>query len=100
MRTSESCFHLVLLAQPFTHSPPATTRKMVPIIEQKRRNEFDLDLIWIDLSCVVATIFSSLAFLSSSVSMAYLGRLIAASLSGLALLSSSVSTANLICISK
>ena len=52
---------------------------------------------WAKLSCVVATIFSSLTFLSSSVSMAYLGRLVAASFSGLALLSSSVSTANLHC---
>ena len=47
---------------------------------------------------MIAIIFSSLAFLSSSVFMAYLGRLIAASFSGLALLSSSVSTAYLICM--
>ena len=47
------------------------------------------------MSCAVATIFSSLAFLSSSISMANLSRLVAASFSSLALLSSSVSTANL-----
>ena len=71
-----------------------------------------------NLSCVVATIFSSLAFLSSSVSMANLSRLVATSLaflswsiymaklsrfvaasfSSLALLSSSVSTANPRCL--
>ena len=51
-----------------------------------------------NLSCVVATIFSSLAFLSSSVSMANLSRLVAASFSSLPLLSFSVSTANLICL--
>ena len=45
-----------------------------------------------------STIFSSLAFLSSSVSMANLSRLVAASFSSLALLSSSVSTANLSCL--
>ena len=67
------------------------------------------------MSCVVATTFSSIAFLSSSVSMAYLSSLLAASFSGLALLpslssllaasfsglallSSSVSTANLSCL--
>ena len=49
-------------------------------------------------SCVVATIFSSLAFLSSSVSMANLSHLVPASFSSLALLSSSVSTANLTCL--
>ena len=43
-------------------------------------------------------IFSSLAFLSSSVSMANLSRLVAASFSSLALLSSSVSMANLSCL--
>ena len=51
-----------------------------------------------NLSCVVATIFSSLAFLSSSVSMANLSCLVAASFSSLALLSSSVSMANLSCL--
>ena len=45
-----------------------------------------------------ATIFSSLAFLSSSVSMANLSHLVAVSFSGLALLSSSVSTPNLSCM--
>ena len=48
-----------------------------------------------NMTCAVATIFSSLAFLSSSVSMTKLSRLVAASFSSLALLSSSVSTANL-----
>ena len=52
-------------------------------------------LIMANMSCAVATIFSSLAFLSSSVSMVNLSRLVAASFSSLALLSSSVSTANL-----
>ena len=51
-----------------------------------------------NLSCVVATIFSSLAFLSSSVSMANLSRLVAAPFSSIALLSSSISTANLSCL--
>ena len=51
-------------------------------------------LIMANISCV-ATIFSSLAFLSSSVSMVNLSCLVAASFSSLALLSSSVSTANL-----
>ena len=48
--------------------------------------------------CAVATIFSSLAFLSSSVSMAKLSCLVAASFSSLAPLSSSVSMANLSCL--
>ena len=52
-------------------------------------------LIRANMSSVVATIFSSLAFLSSSISMANLSRLVASSFSSLALLSSSVSTANL-----
>ena len=51
-----------------------------------------------NLSCVVATILSSLAFLSSSVSMANLSHLVAASFSSFALLSSSVNTANLSCL--
>ena len=51
-----------------------------------------------NLSCVIATVFSSLAFLSSSVSMANLSRLVAPSFSSLALLSSSVSKANLSCL--
>ena len=51
-------------------------------------------LIRDNMSCAVATIFSSLAFLSSSVSMTNLSRL-AASFSSFALLSSSVSSANL-----
>ena len=50
------------------------------------------------MSCVVATIFSSLAVLSSSVSMANPIRLVAASFSSLVLLSYSVSTANLSCL--
>ena len=44
------------------------------------------------------TIFSSLAFLSTSVSMANLSCLLATTFSGLALLSSSFSTANLRCL--
>ena len=52
-------------------------------------------LIRDNMSCAVATIFSSLDFLSSSVSMASLSHLVAAPFSSLALLSSSVSTANL-----
>ena len=55
-------------------------------------------LIRDNMGCAVATIFSSLAFLSSSVSMANLTRLITASFSSLALPSSSVSTANLSCL--
>ena len=55
-------------------------------------------LIRANMSCAVATIFSSLAFLSSSIYMANLSRLVAASLSSLALLSSSGSTANLSCL--
>ena len=51
-----------------------------------------------NLSCVVATIFSSLASFFSSVSMANLSRLVAASFSSFALLSSYVSTANLRCL--
>ena len=52
-------------------------------------------LIKANRTCAVATIFSSLAFLSLSVSMANLSHLVAASFSSFALLSSSVSTANL-----
>ena len=48
-------------------------------------------LIRANMSCAVATIFSSLAFLSSSISMANPSSLVAASFSSLALLSSSVS---------
>ena len=55
-------------------------------------------LIRANMSCVAATIFSSLAFLSSSISMANLSRSVAASFSGLALLSSSISTANRSCL--
>ena len=51
-----------------------------------------------NMSSVVASIFSSLPFLSVSISMANLSRLVAASFSSLALLSSSVSTANLSCL--
>ena len=52
-------------------------------------------LLRANMTCAVATIFSSLAFLSSSISMANLSRLVAASFSSFALLSFSVSTANL-----
>ena len=52
-------------------------------------------LIGANMSCAVATISSSLAFLSSSVSMANQSHLVAALFSGFALLFSSVSTANL-----
>ena len=55
-------------------------------------------LIRANMSCAVATILSSLAFLSSSISMANLSRLVAASFSSLALFSSFVSTANLSCL--
>ena len=55
-------------------------------------------LIRANMSCAVATIFSSLAFLSLSVSMANLSCLVAASFSSLALLSSSVSTTKLSCL--
>ena len=54
-------------------------------------------LIRANISYAVATIFSSLDFLSSSVSMAKLSRLVTATFSSLALLSSSVSMANLSC---
>ena len=50
------------------------------------------------LSCLVTTIFSSLAFLSSSICMANMSSLVAAPFSSLANLFSSVSTANLICL--
>ena len=50
------------------------------------------------LSHLVAIIFSSLAFLSLSISMAKLSHLIAASFSSLSLLSSSVSSANPRCL--
>ena len=50
------------------------------------------------LSCLVATIFSRLAFLSSSISVANMSSLVAAPFSSLALLSSSVFTANLSCL--
>ena len=52
----------------------------------------------VNLNCVIATIFTSLAFLSYSVSMTNLSRLVAASFSSLALISSSVSMANLSCL--
>ena len=55
-------------------------------------------LVRTTMSCAVATIFSSLAFLSSSVSMANLSHLVVASFSSLALLSYSVSMANLSCL--
>ena len=57
-----------------------------------------LSISMANLSCLEATIFSSLAFLSSSIYMAKLSRLVAASFSSFALLSSSVSTANLRCL--
>ena len=49
-----------------------------------------------NLSYLVATIFSSLGFLFSSISMAKLSCSVAASFSSLALLSSSISMANLV----
>ena len=55
-------------------------------------------LIRANMSCAVATIFSSLAFFSSSVSMTNLSRLVAASFTSIAHLSSSVSTTNLSCL--
>ena len=55
-------------------------------------------LIRANMSCAVATIFSSLAFLSSSVSMTILSRLVAASISSLALLFFFCLTANLSCL--
>ena len=51
-----------------------------------------------NMTCAVATIFSSLTFLSSSVSMTKLSLLVAASFSSPALLSYSVSKANLCCL--
>ena len=54
-------------------------------------------LVRANMNCAVATIFSSLDFLSSSIPMANLSRLVAATFSSHALLSSSVSTANLSC---
>ena len=54
-------------------------------------------LVRANMSCAVATIFSSLDFLSSSISMANLSRLVAATFSSLALLSSSVSMINQSC---
>ena len=53
-------------------------------------------LVRSNMSCAVATIFSSLDFLSLSIFMAKLSSLVAATFSSLALLSS-VSTANLSC---
>ena len=55
-------------------------------------------LIRANVSCVVATIFSSLAFFLRSIDMDNLSRLVATSFSSLALLSSSVSTANQSCM--
>ena len=54
-------------------------------------------LVRANMSCAVATIFSSLDFLSLSISMAKLSSLVAATFSSLALHSFSVSTANLSC---
>ena len=54
-------------------------------------------LVRANMSCVVATIFSSLDFLTLSISMAKLSSLVAVTFSSLALLSSSVSMANLSC---
>ena len=67
-------------------------------LRDKKTPTLTTPLIRANMSCAVATIFSSLAFLSSSISMANLSRLVAASFSSLALLSSSVSTANLSCL--
>ena len=55
-------------------------------------------LVRANVSCAVTTIFSSLDFLSLSISMAKLSRLVAATFSCFALLSSSVSTANPSCL--
>ena len=54
-------------------------------------------LVRANMSCAVAIIFSSLDFLSLSISMAKLSSLVAATFSSLALLSFSVSMANLSC---
>ena len=54
-------------------------------------------LVRANMSCAVATIFSSHDFLSLSIFMAKLSSLVASTFSSLALLSSSVSTANLSC---
>ena len=51
-----------------------------------------------NLSSVVSTIFSSLAFLSSSISMANLSSLVGTSFSSFAVLSFSLSTANQSCL--
>ena len=63
-----------------------------------RDNTTPTSLIRANMSCVVATIFSSLGFLSSSISMANRSRLVAALFSSHALLSSSVSMVNLSCL--
>ena len=67
-------------------------------LRDKKTPTLTTPLIRANMSSVVATIFSSLAFISLSISMANLSRLVAASFSSLALLSSSVSTANLSCL--
>ena len=66
--------------------------------EGQNHTHIDHTLIRSNLSCAGSYYFSSLAFLSSSISMANLSRLVAALFSSLALLSSSVSTANLSCL--
>ena len=67
-------------------------------LRDKSTPTFTTPLIRANSSCAVATIFSSLAFLSLSIFMANLSRLVAASFSSLALLSFSVSTINLGCL--
>ena len=67
-------------------------------LRDKTTPTYTTSLTRVDMSCAVATIISSLAFLSSSVSIANLSHLAATSFSSLALLSSSVSTANPSCL--
>ena len=64
-------------------------------LRDKTTPTLNTPLIRANMSCVVATIFSSPAFFSSSISMANLSSLVAASFPSLPLLSSFVSTANM-----
>ena len=77
------------------------SRYKLPTFQNGFRNKttptLTTPLIWANMNCAVATIFSSLDFLSSPVSVANLSRFVDATFSSLALLSSSVSTANLSC---
>ena len=68
---------------------------MVANFRDKTTPTLTTPLIRANMICAVATIFSSLDFISSSISMAKLSRLVAATFSSHAFLSSSVSTANL-----